>query len=81
MSLPTGNEKEYLEVTPAEGGFTIQAEAEHAAELRALFRQHGIICELRPGATPGKDELRFTRETQVSQIRDILEAYKNPEGS
>ena len=81
MTLPMGSEKSYLEVTPAEGGFTIQAKGEHAAELRALFRQYGIASELHPDVSPGKDELFFTREAEVSQIREILEAYKNPEGS
>ena len=81
MSLPTGDEKSYLEVTPGEGGFTIQAEGQHAAELQALFGQHGIACQLHPEASPGKDELAFTWEVKVSEVKEILEAYKNPKGS
>ena len=81
MTLPTGSEKSYLEVAPVGGGFTIQAEGQHATELRTLFRQHGITCELHPGGTPGRDELFFAHEAEVSQICDILEAYKNPKGS
>jgi hypothetical protein len=81
MSLPTGNEKEYLEVTPAPGGFTIEAEKGHSSELQALYRQYGIPLEAHPDVAPGKDELVFTREADISQVRDILEAYKNPKGS
>jgi hypothetical protein len=81
MTLPTGGEKSYLEITPAEGGFTIQAERQHAAELQALFEQHGITCQLHPEASQGRDELVFTREVKVSEVREILEAYKNPKGS
>jgi hypothetical protein len=81
MTLPTGSEKSYLEITPAEGGFSIQAEGQHAAELRALFQQHGITCELHPEASPGKDELVFTWQVKVSEVREILDAYKNPKGS
>jgi hypothetical protein len=81
MALPTGGEKAYLEITPAAGGFTIEAERQHAAELQALFRQHGIACELHPEASPGKDELAFTWEVKVSGVKEILEAYKNPKGS
>ncbi len=46
MSLPKGDEKAYLGITPTEGGFTTPAEGQHAAELQALFRQHGIACTL-----------------------------------
>jgi len=81
MTLPTGSQKSYLEVTPADGGFTIPAEGQHAAELPALFQQHDIICELRPEASPGKDELAFTWEVKVSEVREVLEAYKSPSGS
>jgi hypothetical protein len=81
MTLPTGGEKTYLEITPAEGGFTIQAEGQHAAELQALFQQHGITCELHPEASPGKDELAFIWEVKVSEVREILETYKNATGS
>ena len=81
MTLPTGREKSYLEISPAEGGFTIEAERQHAAELRALFQQHGITCQLHPEARPGRDELVFTWEVKVSEVREILEAYKNPKGS
>jgi hypothetical protein len=81
MSLPTGQEKTYLDITPAEGGFMIQAEHEHSAELRALFQQHGILCEFEPQTTIGKDALVFTWAVPVSEVREILDAYKNPKGS
>jgi hypothetical protein len=81
MSLPTGGEKTYLEINPAGGGFTIQAERHHAAELRALFEQHGIAYELLRDVQPGCDELGFHRESDVQKAREILDAYKNPTGS
>ncbi len=81
MSLPKGDEKTYLEVTPAEGGFTIQAEEQHAAELQALFQQHEIPCALHPDARTGGEELAFRREADVSQVKEILEAYKTAKGS
>jgi hypothetical protein len=82
MSLPKGDEKAYLEVTPVQGGgFTIEAEGPHAGELQALFRQHGIACTLHPDATAGKDELTFTREVEAAQLQEILDGYKTAKGS
>ncbi len=81
MSLPTGHEKTYLDITPSDGGFMIQAEQPHSAELRALFQQHGILCELVPQVNPGKDALLFTWDVPLSEVREILDAYKNPKGS
>jgi hypothetical protein len=81
MTLPKGDEKTYLEIAPTEGGFTIQAEEQHAVELLALFQQHGITCELHPEVSPGKDELAFTLEVRPSQVREILDTYKTSKGS
>jgi hypothetical protein len=81
MSLPKGDEKAYLDIVPTEGGFTIQAEGQHAGELQALFRQHGINCRLHPELPAPRSDLVFSREADVSQAREILEAYKNPKGS
>ena len=81
MTLPKGDEKAYLEVTPSEGGFVIHAEGQHAAELGPLFRQHGITCELHPQAGAGKDDLAFSREVDVAQVKEVLDAYKNVKGS
>jgi hypothetical protein len=78
MSLPKGDEKTYLEITPAGGGFTIRAARPHAAELRALFAQHGLAYELLRDVQPGCDELAFHRASDVQQAREILDAYKNP---
>ena len=56
-----------------------EAADEPAQRERAVV--HGITCELHPGGTPGRDELFFAHEAEVSQICDILEAYKNAKGS
>jgi len=69
MSLPTGQEKTYLEVTPVEGGgFTVHTAEPHTAELRALFEQHGIACQLHPETQSGGSELVFSREVDVAQV-------------
>ncbi len=82
MSLPKGDDKTYLEITPAkEGGFTIHAEGQHAGELQALFRQHGINCRLHPEPPAARSDLVFSQSANVSQVREILDAYKNPKGS
>jgi hypothetical protein len=81
MSLPRGDEKSYLEITPAEGGFTIHAEGQHAGELQALFRQHGINCRLQPEMPAAERELVFSRDVDVVQAREILDAYKYAKGS
>jgi hypothetical protein len=81
MTLPSGDEKTYLEVTPTEGGFTIHAEGQHAGELRALFEQHGINCRLQPTLPAAASDLVFSREADVAQAKEILEAYKNAKGS
>jgi hypothetical protein len=81
MTLPKGDEKAYLEITPTEGGFTIHAEGQHAAELQPLFKQHGINCELHPQAVAGKDDIVFTREVDVAQVKEVLDAYKDVKGS
>ena len=81
MSLPKGDEKTYLEVTATAGGFTIHAEGQHAGELQALFQQHGINCRLQPPLPAAASDLVFSRDADVSQAKEILEAYKNPKGS
>jgi hypothetical protein len=81
MSLPKGDEKTYLEIAPTEGGFTIHAEGQHAGELQALFEQHGINCRLHPNTHAGASDLVFSREADVAQVKEILDAYKNPKGS
>jgi hypothetical protein len=81
MSLPTGREKTYLEVTPTEGGFTIHAEGQHVAELQALFQQHGINCQLHPDQQATEGDLVFSQETDAEQVKEILDGYKNPKGS
>jgi hypothetical protein len=81
MTLPKGDEKTYLEVTPVEGGFVIHAEGQHAAELQPLFKQHGINCELHPDPGAGKDDIVFTQAVDVAQVKDVLDAYKNVKGS
>jgi hypothetical protein len=81
MSLPTGQEKTYLEVTPTEGGFVIHAEGQHVAELQALFQQHGINCQLHPDQPTAESDLVFSRETDAEQVKEILDSYKNPKGS
>jgi hypothetical protein len=81
MTLPRGDEKTYLEITPTEGGFMIQAEEQHGGELKALFQQHGINCRLHPDLPAAEEELVFSRESDLPQVKEILDAYKNPKGS
>ena len=82
MTLPKGDEKTYLEITPVQaGGFTIQAEGQHATELQALFRQHGIPYQFHPDVPAGKGELVFSREADMAQVQEVLDAYKEPKGS
>jgi hypothetical protein len=70
-----------VEVTPSEGGFVIHAEGQHVEELRALFQQHGINCQLHPEQPAAGGGLVFSRETDVEQLKEILDSYKNPKGS
>ena len=81
MTLPKKAEKEYLAISPTEGGFTILAEAQHAADLHALLRQHGIACRLEPEAAPGRDALVFTQQVDVAPVEGLLDEYKRAKGS
>lgn len=81
MSLPTGQEKTYLEITLTDGGFTIHAEGQHAGELQALFEQHGINCRLHPDLPAAETDLVFSQDVDGQQVKEILEAYKAPKGS
>ena len=81
MSLPQKAEKEYLELTDAGIGFTIEAEPQHAAELLAILQQHGVPCRLESEVSPGHDALVLTQVTDVAQVKEILDAYKHATGS
>lgn len=81
MTLPKKAEKEYLEITPTQGGFTILAEEQHASELQALFQQHEIPCHIESAVQPGEEALVFSQQADVTQAREVLEAYKHAKGS
>ena len=81
MTLPKKAEKEYLEITPTEGGFTILAEEQHASALQALFQQHDIPCRIESTVQPGDEALVFSQEADVTQAREVLDAYKHAKGS
>jgi hypothetical protein len=81
MTLPRKADKGYLKVTPAEGGFAVVAEKEHAAELQPLFEQRGIPCQRRQDVRPGVDALLFGVQVDAAQVREVLEGYKAAKGS
>jgi hypothetical protein len=81
MSLPKRNERQYLEIKDAGGGFLVWVKHEYAGELSVLLRQHGITHKRRKGAASGADELFFSAETDKPKLIAILESYKNAMGS
>jgi hypothetical protein len=81
MTLPKKADKGYLKVTPADGGFAVVAEKEHAAELGPLFEQRGIPCLRQEGVRPGVDALLFGAEVDAALVREVLEGYKAAKGS
>lgn len=81
MSLPTKNEKEYLEVTEANGTLALVGKKVHTDELAILFRQYGLRCHRDVDVRPDEDALRFAPGEDRAQIEKILNAYKNAKGS
>jgi hypothetical protein len=81
MSLPTRNDKDYLEITSTWTGFSIVAQKKHADELEPLFAQRGLSCRRQADVRPGEDALRFGKKTNRSQVQTILDAYKQVKGS
>ena len=81
MSLPTRNDKDYLEITGMGTGFAIVAQKQHASELAAIFRQRGLPCKLQADVRPGEDVLRFDEKADRATAMEILESYKQEKGS
>jgi hypothetical protein len=79
MSLPPKNEKGYLEITDRPDGFAITALQGHAAELEALFRQHGLACRREEGAE--QDTLVFDDGTDRRKVEEVLTGYEEAKGS
>ena len=79
MSLPSRNEKCYLEVTDHADGFAITALGKHATELQPLFHQYGIDC--RRDAGPASDKLVFGRGTDRTKVKEVLASYETSRGS
>jgi hypothetical protein len=80
MSIGTKNEKCYLEVADGPDGFSIRARKRHAAELEALFRQHGIPCR-RLHAGPEADTLVFNGTADRRKVEEVLTGYEGAKGS
>jgi hypothetical protein len=81
MSLAKRNERQYLEIKDAGGGFLVGVKREYVDELSVLLRQHGITHERRKGAASDADELFFSAETEKPKLVAVLESYKNAKGS
>src|SRR6516225_10283284 len=75
MALPKKEPKGYLNIVSRGAGFAIVSAKQHAGELAALFAQRGIACERRKNVRRGKDELRFSGDTDQAQVQQILDAY------
>jgi hypothetical protein len=80
MTLPTRNDKDYL-ATAFAWGICIRVKKQHADELEALFKQHGLPCKRDPGPMPGESVLRFDLSARRDQVEKILQSYKLAQGS
>jgi len=81
MSLPSKNEKGYLEVSQSESGFAIVGKKEHTSELALLYGQNGIGCHRESAGGPEEERLRFERDVTQAQLQEGLESYQNAQGS
>ncbi len=81
MTFPGKDEKGYLKIVNAGGGFFIAAEKQHAEDLQPLFAQHGISCARREGAEPGKDLIVFTDPADREKVQEVLDEYEQAKGS
>ena len=81
MSLPEHAEKEYLAISPADGGLLVLARKEHADELAALFAQRGQPCRRQPDARPGHDALLLGPGADRAAAEEVLDGYKRAKGS
>jgi hypothetical protein len=81
MTLPTRNDKDYLTIDETATGLSIVARKPHAAELQALFAQHGAPCECEADVGPGEDLLRFDAAADRGRVQTVLVSYKLAKGS
>ena len=81
MTLPKKEAKGHLEIVARNECLAIVARKQYAAELAALFLQHGISCERQEDARPGEDELRFPAGMDRAQVQQVLDGYKQAKGS
>ena len=79
MTLPTRNDKDYLEITGRGKVFAIVAGKRHADELEALFNGRGLACRRDTGV--GEDVLRFDDSVNRAAVETVLESYKQAKGS
>ncbi len=80
MTLPSKNQKSYLQITDHADGFSITAEDQHADELLALFTQRGIPCRARD-AGQGLKQLVFDSEAERKAADEVLQEYVQVKGS
>jgi hypothetical protein len=81
MSLAKRNEREYLEITEAEGSFSITAKPRHAEDLSALLTLHGHPHSRKRSSDLGAEELCFNNPSDRPKIAEVLTSYKNVRGS
>jgi hypothetical protein len=81
MTLPSRNEKDYLEIKSTWTGFSIQAQKRHADELEPLFAQRGLPCRRQAGTRPGEEALRFDNGIDRAKVSELIQGYKEVKGS